>query len=203
MLIRTGLLLLVVLICFSGLARSDDVPSLVSEAVKAAGGADKLPKMFRWKETWFLGESTTANPREAILVPPSAWYQDGKNIAAGNADRSEKTYLVWVWTLAPLLEKDSTLTLLPESMLGGRIIQGVRLTREKQKDIDLYFDKETKRLARLDWRSYQIDFADWKETDGFRYPAKSYVRRKDGTLHLRTEFLLLERLAELPKELKP
>ena len=73
-----------------------------------------------------------------------------------------------------------------------------RITRN-----DVCFDKQTKRLARIDWRACQIDVDDWKETDGFRYPAKSFVRRKDGSLHLRTEFLLLGRLPELPKKLKP
>ena len=200
---RTILFGLLALTYFTVSARADEARTLVDEAVKAAGGADKIPKIFRWQETWFLGDSKTANPREAIVKPPGIWGQGGKNIATGNADRTEKTYLVWVWTLAPLLEPDSKLMLLPESMVGGRPIQGVRLTRDQQKDIDVYFDKETKRLARIDWRTYQIDFDDWKEADGFKYPAQSYVRRKDGPLHLRTEFLVLERLTELPKELQP
>ena len=58
------------------------------------------------------------------------------------------------------------------------------------------------RLARIDWRTYRIDFDDWKAADGFSYPAKSYVRYTDGNLHLRTEFQLFEVLKELPKELR-
>lgn len=193
--------------CFAALAigvtcaRADDAATLVSEAVKAAGGQDKLPRMLRWKETWFLGESSKPNPREAILAFPSKWYQDGKDIAAENPDRTEKAYLVWVWTLAPLVDKDSTLTMLPDAKLGDRRVRGVRLTRDAQKPIDVYFDTESKRLARIDWREYQIDFADWKESDGFHYPARAFVRRKDGSLHLRTEFQVLEVLKELPQNL--
>ena len=151
---RTILFVALVLIAFSGFARADEARPLVEEAVKVVGGADKIPKIFRWKEPWFLGESSNANPREALLVPPTAWYQDGKNLATGNADRTEKAYLVWVWTLAPLLALDSKLTLLPESTVGGKPIVGVRLTRDQQKDIDIYFEKENKRLARIDWRAY-------------------------------------------------
>ncbi len=199
---RVALSCLMVLGGCQQFSRADDAKTLVDEAVKAAGGQDKLPKLLRWKETWFLGESKQANPREAILDLPRAWYQGGKNIAAGDADRTAKTYLVWVWTLAPLLDKDSTLKKLPDAKLGDRPILGVRLTRDKQVPIDIYFDAQSKKLARIDWRAYQIDFADWKETDGFRYPAKAFVRHKNGALYLRTEFQVLEVLKELPKNLR-
>ena len=201
---RTGLWFVSGLLFLAGIeefGHADEAQTLVAEAVKVAGGQDKLPRILRWKETWFLGDSKTPNPREAVLAFPSAWYQDGKNIAAGDAERTEKTYLVWVWTLAPLLDKDSTLKRLPDSKLGDRPMLGVRLTRPDQKPIDVYFDAQSKQLTRIDWRSYQIDFADWKESQGFKYPAKANVRRKDGTLHLRTELQVLEVLRELPRNL--
>lgn len=188
----------------ASLAHADDARDLAEAAVKAAGGVEKLPKIIHWKETYFFGEKPgdKGTQREAFVVPPLSWYQNGRDIAAGNADRTEKAYLVWVWTLAPLLEKDTTLKLLPDSMLKDKPIKGLRVSREKQKDIDVYFHADTKQLARIDWRSYQIDFADWKESEGFKFPSKAYVRLKDGKLHLRTEFQVLEVLKELPKELK-
>ncbi|MFO0825717.1 MAG: hypothetical protein U0792_21780 [Gemmataceae bacterium] len=181
-----------------------DPKDLAEAAVKAAGGVDKLPKIIHWKETYFFGEKPgdKGTQREAFVAPPLAWYQNGRDIAAGNPDRTEKAYLVWVWTLAPLLDKDTTLKLLPDSTLNDKPIKGLRISREKQKDIDVYFHADTKQLARIDWRNYQIDFADWKEAEGFKFPAKAFVRRKDGKLHLRTEFQVLEVLKELPKELK-
>ena len=45
---------LLVLSGLSGAARADEAAELVAEAVKAAGGTDRLPKIFRWKETWEL-----------------------------------------------------------------------------------------------------------------------------------------------------
>jgi hypothetical protein len=187
-------------VLFSPGSRADDALELAKAAVQAAGGADKLPKIVHWKETYFVGPTQTkGTEREANIAFPSTWYQGGQDIALGNADRTEKAYLVWVWTLGPLLDKDSKLTALPPTKLGDKTILGLRLSREKQKDIDLYFHEKTHRLARIDWRAYQIDFDDWKETEGFRYPAKSFVRHKDGTLYLRTEFQLFEVLKELPR----
>lgn len=185
---------------WSPAVRADEAQDLAEAAVKAAGGANTLPKIVHWKETYYVGADSKApgTTREAFVAFPSAWYQSGKDIAAGNADRTEKAYLVWVWTLAPLLDKDSKLKVLPAGKLGDKPILGLRLTREKQKDIDLYFHEKTHRLACIDWRAYRIDFDDWKEVDGFSYPAKSYVRHANGTLHLRTEFQLFEVLTELP-----
>lgn len=184
-------------------AMADEAQELAEAAVKAAGGASKLPKIVRWKETYYGADpKIQGTAREAIVAFPSAWYQNGKDIAAGNADRTEKAYLVWVWTLAPLLEKDSKLKALPAAKLGDKPITGLRLTRDKQKDIDLYFHEKTHRLARIDWRAYRIDFDEWKEADGFFYPAKSFVRYTDGNLFLRTEFQSFEILKELPKELR-
>ena len=201
---------LLVLICAtsgilasSPVVRADEAHDLAEAAVKAAGGTSKLPKIVRWKETFSGADpKIKGTEREAVVAFPSAWYQNGKDIAAGNADRTEKAYLVWVWTLAPLLEKDSKLKVLPAAKLGAKPIVGLRITRDKQKDIDLYFHEKTHRLARIDWRAYRIDFDDWKVVDGFSYPAKSYVRYTDGNLYLRTEFQLFEILKELPKELR-
>lgn len=176
---------------------------LAREAIEVAGGAEHLPKVLRWKETYYVGDlGGNGTPREAIVAPPQNWFQQGADIAAGNDDRTEKTYLVWMWTLEPLLDEKSTLTSLPDSTLAERSIRGVRVSRETQKDIDLYFDAETKKLARIDWRIFQIDFDNWTEQKGFKYPAKAFVRKKSGGLHLRTEFEMLEILDELPEELK-
>lgn len=180
------------------------VKALVKAAVKAAGGEKKIPRILHWKETYYLtpDPAEKGTPREAYLDLPKAWYQDGKNIAEGNPDRTEKTYLVWVWTLGPLLDKETKLTLLPDSKVANKPIKGLRITRKDQKDIDIYFDAKTSALARIDWRDFQIDFEDWRETAGFKYPVKANVRFKDGRLHLRNEFHVLEVLKELPKGLK-
>jgi len=172
---------------------------LAKLAIAAAGGVDHLPVVLHWKETWSLGETGSLNPREAYIVPPHAWYQDGRNIAEGNPDRTEKAYLVWVWTLAPLADADTKLTWLPEVEFSGKTLQGLRVQRDKQPDIDLYFDRTTHRLSALDWRAFRVDFSDWKETDGYHYASKANVRFKsDGRLHLKTEFQTFEKREKLP-----
>jgi hypothetical protein len=173
--------------------------AIVDKAVAAHGGADKLLRTFCWKEKYYFGDSKDGTVRNAQLRPPEVWWNGGKDIAAGNTDRTDKTYLVWAWTLAPLLEKDSKLALLPDLDVDGRTAAGLKLTREGRRDLSLYFDKESGRLARIDWRTFHITFDDWKEHDGVRYPAKAVVRtNKDKSIHLWTEFLELERLKEVP-----
>ena len=76
------------------------------------------------------------------------------------------------------------------------------LSRKDRPDLNLYFDKESGLLARIDWRAYNIVFSDWKETDGVKRPSKAFVRTKDGKLRLWTEFLEFERLKSLPDGLK-
>ncbi len=186
------------LLTFSSAQDSEKVTAIVDKAVTAHGGADKLLRMFRWKEKYYFGEGKDGTVRKAELRPPEVWWNGSKDIAAGNADRSDKTYLVWTWTLAPLLEKDSKLALLPDLEVDGKPAAGIKLTREGRREISLYFDKGTGRLARIDWRTYHVTFENWKEHDGARYPAKAVVRNKDGSIHLWTEFLELERLKEVP-----
>lgn len=186
-------------------ANADDkgeVKAIVDKAIKAVGGEDKLLRLFRWKEQYYLGESKTGTKREAILQPPDQWWQSKANIAKENPDRLDKTHLVEAWTLVPLTSKESTLTLLPEVKVDDKPAVGIRLVRKGKADLSLYFDKESGLLARIDWRTYHVTFSDWKEVDGVKYPSKSFVRTKEGKLHLWTEFLELERLKSLPDGLK-
>lgn len=192
--IGASLLVLVMVRALAAWEDGTNVQELVDKAIQAAGGQDKLLTTFRWKEKYYIGACKEGVPREVKLTPPDHWWENGTDIAAGNPDRLEKTYLVWVWTLAPLLDKDSTLAALPDVKVDDRACVGLRLSRRDRPDIDLYFDAETSLLARIDWRKYQIHFSEWKELDGFKYPAQAFVRNADGSLSLRTELLELERL---------
>ena len=179
-----------------------EVKTIVDKAIKAVGGEDKLLRLFRWKEQYYIGESKTGTIREAILQPPNHWWQSKADIAKDNPDRLDKTHLVEAWTLVPLTSNESTLTLLPEIKVDDKPAVGIRLVRTGKADLSLYFDKESGLLARIDWRTYHVTFSDWKEVDGVKYPSKSFVRTKEGKLHLWTEFLEMERLKSLPDGLK-
>lgn len=193
---------LTTLIMFSAIAHGEEaarVKETVDKAIKAVGGKDKLLTHFRWKEKYYIGESKDGVLREATITPPDHWWQGETDIAKGNPDRSEKTYLVWVWTLAPLNDEGSKLTPLPGITVNEMPCAGIRLSRKDRPDINLYFDNTTGLLAQIDWRTYHIHFSDWKEVDGVKYPSQVFVHKKDGTLHLRTEFLEMERVNATPK----
>ncbi len=197
---------LAVLALLASCAAAEETPAVKAvkdRALQAAGGTKKVPKIVHWKERWYLGDSQEGNDREAIIRFPDAWFQDGKNIAKDNADRTEKAYMVGVWALYQLVDPATKLTSLPELKVKQRPADGLRVSHAGQKDIDLYFDRETGQLARMDWRKYQVFFENWREADGYRYPAKSSVYLEDGTLYLWTEFLEFERLSELPAGLQP
>jgi hypothetical protein len=180
-------------------AAADDataVRAIVEKAVQAVGGKDKLLRIFSWKEKGFIGG---VNPfaRDVVVRPPDVWLQGGRNIAEGNADRRQKTYLVWCWTLAPLLQADSELSPLPDATVEGRPAAGVKLRRKGELDVNFFFDKETGLLVRNDWRGLEIRYGEWKEHDGVKYPAKAFCFR-NGKDHVKTEFIEIKRLAELP-----
>ena len=115
----------VVILSFSSTGDDEAVRAIVEKAVRAHGGPESLLRAFRWKERYFIGDSKEGTLRDAVLQPPDSWWQGNTNIAERNADRSEKTYLVWAWTLVPLLEKDSRLSLLPEALVDGRPAAGL------------------------------------------------------------------------------
>jgi hypothetical protein len=68
--------------------------------------------------------------------------------------------------------------------------------------MDVYFDKETLRLVRIDWRRDIHRFSDWKESEGVAYPAKCVGSRKaTGKPWYVSEIVELRRLQELPQGL--
>ena len=55
--------------------------------------------------------------------------------------------------MVPLLkEKGYELSLIGEDKVEGKKVVGVRVTKKDQKDISLFFDKETGLLAKLEYR---------------------------------------------------
>ena len=68
---------------------------------------------------------------------------------------------------------------------------------------DMYFDKTTHELVRVDWRNDIYRFSEWKEHDGTKYPSKcTMFRRNSGEPWFFREIISIERLKELPEGLK-
>lgn len=196
-----GLWALVCLTLFSTEVRAaePDATALVEQVVQAAGGRDKLLKLFRIKERL----NVTPDPekpgkeRVSVLEPPKYWWV-GKRERVSQ-DKEPATFLVWAWTLGPLTDPESKLEVLAEVIESEQPAFGLRVSGTVDPPMDLYFDKATNRLIRIDWRSDIHRLSEWKDHDGVTYPAKCVGYKKaSGKPWYFSEILELERLNELP-----
>lgn len=176
---------------------------LVQATVEAAGGGTKLLKLFRIKERLAVSsdENTKGNERVSVLEPPGHWWV-GKNDRVKN-DKEPATFLVWGWTLNALVDEKSKLESLDEMTINDKPAYGIRVSETVTPPMDLYFDKESKRLTQIRWRTDRHEFSDWKQADGAWYASKCVgYKLATGKRWYHTEILELERLKELPSGLE-
>lgn len=184
-------------------AAEPDPAEVVKKAVTAAGGEDKLLKLFRIKERLNVGPDPDkkGNERVSVLEPPNYWWVGKKERV--KEEKEPATFLVWAWTLGALTDKKSKLEPAPEIAEGDKPAVGVRVSGTVAPAMDAYFDKETGKLVRIDWRADIHRFSEWKEHDGAKYPSKCVGYKKaTGKPWYFTEIVELERLKELPAGLK-
>lgn len=194
--------------CFSGPITAADVDpqAIVKQVVTAAGGEDKLLKLFRTRETVNVSPDPEkkAPIRVSVYEPPKYWWT-GRNERVKDEKKPDEPaiFLVWAWTLGILTDPASRLEVLPEVIESGRPAFGLRVSGTVSPAMDLYFDKAESRLARIDWRTDIHRFSDWKEHDGVKYPAKCVGYKKaTGKPWYFSEVIELERLEEVPDGLK-
>jgi hypothetical protein len=187
----------------AGAAAEPDPADTVKKAVAAVGGEDKLLKLFRIKERLNVSSDPEkkGNERVSVLEPPKYWWV-GKRERV-KEDKEPATFLVWAWTLGALTDAKSKLAAVPDVKEGDKALVGVRVSGTIDPPMELYFDKETHKLVRIDWRTDIHRFSEWKEHDGAKYPAKcvGYKKATNKPWYF-TEVLELERLKELPAGLK-
>lgn len=172
---------------------------LVGKVVAAAGGEEALLKLFRIEERYNSGKERVSpgTSRVSVVEPPKSWWIGTKERGAEPAKIT-----TWAWTLGVLNDPKSTLELLPDMTEGEKSLTGLRVTGSVDPAIDMYFDKETFELVRVDWRNDIYRFSDWKDFDGTRYPAKCVMfRRNSGEPWFYHEIVAIERLKELPEGL--
>jgi hypothetical protein len=177
-------------------AAEPPVQETVDTAVQAAGGADKLLKLFRMKEKFNFGEKLDpkGTARESVCEPPASWW-------LGKTERQKEPakYVVWAWTLGAVVDPKSKV----ESITGltdeGAETVGLKVSGTVDPPMELYFNQAEQRLVRVDWRGDIYRFSDWKEHDGAKYPAKCVMYKKStGKPWFYHEVLEVERLKELP-----
>ena len=176
------------------------VPELVKQVIWAAGGESKLLKLFRMKEQYNAGATllTPGTPRTSVVEPPKFWW-------IGNKERGVEPAKIttWAWTLGALTDPKSKIDVLADITDNEKILLGLRITGTVDPALDMYFEKETLQLMRVDWRDDIYRFSEWKDCDGTMYPSKCVMfRRKSGVPWFFHEILELERLKELPEDLK-
>ncbi len=124
-----GLLTLAMLmLAVSASAVEADPRAVVEQVVNAAGGDDKLLKLFRMKER--LNVSSDAqkqgSERVSVLEPPNYWWLGKKERVKD--DREPATFLVWAWTLRALTDPASQVEVIPSVTESDKPAVGLRVS---------------------------------------------------------------------------
>ncbi len=181
----------------------NDSQKLINDTVTAIGGSEKLLRNFRMKEQYHSGAEPTLpagkspGKRESFVESPGYWWLNKKD----RTDEPAK-FALWSWTLVPLLDAKSKISIVPDVIENEQPVMGLRISETITPPMELYFDKSTKLLVRIDWRSDIYRFSEWKEHDGVKYPAKSIMFKKNtGKPWFYHEIIELERLKVVPADL--
>ena len=173
---------------------------LVSKVIAAAGGEDKLLKLFRMEERYNGGKERVSpgTYRVSVVAPPNSWW-------IGTSERGQEPAKItaWAWTLGVLNDPKSKIELIPDVTDNEKELAGLRVTVSVDPALEMYFDKTTHELVRVDWRNDIYRFSEWKEYDGTKYPSMcAMFRRNSGEPWFFHEIVTIERLKELPEGLK-
>ena len=180
-------------------AEETDADAIVQRVVSAAGGEANVFRLFKITEQLNVSSDPEKTPKErtSVLEPPEHWWLGKKDRV--QADKEPATYLVWAWTLGALVDPASKIEVIPAIVESEKPALGLRISETINPPMDLYFDQETSRLLRIDWRSDIHRFSNWKEHDGRWYPANCVGYKKtSGKPWYFTEITALERLESLP-----
>ncbi len=148
-----------------------------------------------------------------VLVGQSAWIhlagepkQDTQEASPAQLlEMQEHGYVNWLATLLPLKDKGFTLSLAGEQQDANRTVLGVRVSSKGHRDVTLYFDKETRLLAKTETRGtagtgkegkVETVMGRPKEYQGIQRPTQWTVFHDGVSLH--THWVLEYQTAELP-----
>lgn len=192
---------------------SDEANELTAKAVKAAGGEDKLLKVFRFRERVVISDQapTPVTPdekgnRTSVVEIGGDWW-----IGAAKRDKEKVRILVSAWSLRLLLDPKSKVESLGDASVSGKEAFGLRVTGSVKEPVDLFFDRENGRLLCFDYTDTRHVVSEWKKTEeGYPYASRTigyrFVDRAKQTCSekpwYQTDILELTGLKEVPAELK-
>jgi hypothetical protein len=178
----------------------DAAKALAQQAITAVGGPDKLLHRFRIKEKLNVSADPKGKTTDRVstIELPGKWW-----LGTTPREKLDPKILAWAWTLVVLTDPATKLATLPEITENDQPAVGLRVSGTIDPPLDLYLDKTDHQLVRIDWKSSIHRFSNWKEHDGVKYPCQVVGYRKaTGKPWYFTELVELERLKELPAELK-
>lgn len=184
---------------------SPEARALVGKAVQAAGGADKLPGYFIFKDRVLIAETDTGfgAKRESVMDVPRSWWLK-KPGGYSQREKEPATFIVWAWTLRALTDATSTVEPVSAVQDGDQELWGLRVSGSITPPMELYFAKTNDLLARIDWRNDIHRFSNWKTASGgFTYPARVVGHKKaTGKIWYFDDVLEVTPLKELPEQLR-
>ena len=189
------------------------VDELVNLAIKTMGGKEKLLDVFRFHERVLITSTPTPlvagetkGNRTSVVKVGGGWW-----VGTNKRNKDKVRVLCWAWSLRILLDDKSKIEAIPDIIVDKKPAFGLRVTGSVKEPIDLFFDKESKRLSAIDYTDTRHVFSDWKKAqEGYLYPAHvagfRFADRKLRTVQekqwYQTDILELVPLKELPSELK-
>ncbi len=154
------------------------LPDKSREEVTFEGNGQKIPtvRVFNGKEGWESGMGETRELDDVEL-----------------AEMKSNMFENYVETILPLLnDKNLTLTLIGDQKVEDKPVIGVKVSAKDQKEIKLFFDKDSGLLVKSERQSLNPDkmettsesfFSEFKEINGVRQPMKQ-VTKHDGVKFL-------------------
>lgn len=182
----------------------------VHDVIAAAGGEEKLLKLFRLEERVLITSKPTPlkpedqSNRTSTIEVGNRWW-------IGPTLRNKVRVLCWAWSLRLLLDPQSKIDPLPPSSIGDLPVTGLRVSGSIPEPLDLWFDVGKQQLVAIDYTDTRHLFSEWKETtSGHKYPARVAGYRFTDKANkvigekqwYQTDILTLTPLDELPAELK-
>jgi hypothetical protein len=193
--------------------RETPVDESVDQAIKAVGGKEKLLDVFRFHERVLITSTPaplvageTSGNRTSVVKVGGGWW-----VGTKKRNKDKVRVLCWAWSLRILLDDKSKIEAIPDIVVDRKPAFGLRVTGSVKEPIDLFFDRESKRLRAIDYTDTRHVFSDWKKTkEGHLYPAHVVgFRFADRNLRTvqekqwyQTDILELVPLKELPSELR-
>lgn len=190
----------------------DPASALANEVIEAAGGKENLFLTYRYSDRLRVGPGKPdlldslegKRTRQSYIEAPNLWWLlRGKEWKERGKEPAK--WLAFGWTLAVLADPEAKVTTLPDLVdeeTSAEMV-GLQVAGPIDPAMDLYFDKQTKLLVRLDWNKEICRFSEWKEFEGFHLPTRCVgYKRKNGEPWYFCEILEVERVAEIPAEVK-